>query len=208
MTPEQLAEIRAGKTPTSRPRRTVPILVDGDYRERIDAVQAELLALEAQRRLAEQAVAEGRPSGRRINSPDAGRIQSLREDLAGLVEAAEAKTMYVVVQGLNDTAWLAIVANNPPEKGDDGKPVGAYNTDTIKKPLAKACIIGHREANDVNAEIHPLDEATVDWLLDFASGSQLDQLANAAYLCCQRDNAVPLDRIRALLLPTTGSAAA
>jgi len=207
MTPDQLKKIRSGEVPTHRPRRTVPILLDGELREQIEAIQTELVLLESRQQAAEQAAAEGRPV-RRINSVDAERIRTLREDLAELIAKAEEKTMYVVVEGLNGTDWLHLVKEHPPVPNHEGKIVHIYNVDTIKAPLAKACIIGHREKNEVDSPILPLDEDTVDWLLSFISAHQLDMLADAAYQCCQRDDAVPLDRARALLSRTTASASA
>ena len=179
-----------------RPRRTVPVLLDGDVVQQIEAVEAELDRLDDPK----ATVADRRLS----TKGNAARIAELKAESERLRASAAEDTIYVVLQGLPDTPWLALKKKHPPAADVAATPADRYgvsarfNIDTIRKPLVKACIIGHRESDDAAAELvttWPSDDY-VDWLLDFVSTGQLKELSDAAYDLCERADAVPLPRQR------------
>lgn len=178
----------------TRPRRTVPVVTNGELREQIEAVEDALDGLD------EAPVADRRLSTKTATSQRDG----LLADLDALRTAAEDSTVYLVMQGLSDTAWLALKQQHPPLAQPDEKPrttdayaiTARFNIDTIRRPLVKACLVGHRERPDADAEVLPLESEFIDWLLDFVNHKQITELADAAYQLCAEDDAVPLPRRR------------
>ena len=202
----------------TRPRRTVPILTDGEVREQIEAVEHELDRLDA----------EKANSGRRLNTKTAVSPQAveLTAELDRLFAAAAESTLYLVLEGMQHSVYLALVAQHPPRNGEDGKvlPVDAalgVNGDTFGVPLVRACIVGYRETED--GETLPIDQETVDWLLGttatgtdavtgervtvvspgFATNRQMETLLEVAFALNRKDDAAPLRRRRS---PTATSA--
>lgn len=177
MTPERLAAMQASAT---RPRRTVPIVLDGDLAQAITEAQAELdLLTEA-----------GPESGKRLNSrPKAAnpRIAEIGAELEALYLKAEEATMQVVVEGLAGTPMATIRAANPPRDGNRNDMLWSLNLDGARDALLHAAIIGHRDGED----IHPVD---VDWLLGWATEYQIVALEMAALGTSRGDDAVPLPR--------------
>jgi hypothetical protein len=176
----------------TRPRRTVPLITNGELREQIEAVEDALARLD-----------DAPPKDRRLSSkPDTSQRDGLLADLDALRAAAEESTLYLVLEGLSDTAWLALKKLHPPlplldEKpkvGDSYSVTARFNVDTIRQPLVKACLRGYRERPDADAEVLPLDAETVAWLFGFANSKQMSQLTDAAYQLCAEDDAVPLPR--------------
>lgn len=197
MTPDQLKTLQAR---ASRPRRTVPVVCDGDLAQRIDVLQSEIDALtnppeQADKRLATKAKAAN------------PRIAEATAELDALYEAAEASTLYVVLEGLQGTVFRSLVAQHKVPKDDPERtPWGPDAVDrlTMEEPLMRACIIGHRDSLEAG-EIHPLDAGTVDWLLDFAQLAQRETLFLAAWFVCRGDDAVPLRPARSQT-PSSASA--
>lgn len=203
----------------TRPRRTVPILLDGEVREQIEAVEDELDRLDE----------APKTNDRRMSSKsDDGRRKELEAERDRLRASAEGSTFFAVMQGLQRTAYRALLAQHPVRVDKDGKVlvgdrlVGA-NAETVAIPLARACIIGHRERPDADAEMLPLDvgewdgreytPSLVEHLLGyrvthpiiegltaeadpFATERQIDLLSATALTLCTGDDAVPLPRRR------------
>lgn len=184
MKPEDLADLKARAT---RPRRTVPVVLDGELREQIERLEA------GQPDSNDRRLTGTAPAGQRA------------EQLAALSEQADAVTMHVVVQGLPGTPYRALLAEHPPRRDAEGKvfPEDSFgaNEETLRQPLVRACIIGHRPTPD--AEVEPLDDGTVDWLLDFVTDRQMDQLVGASLGVCRGDAALPLRRTRSTI-PASG----
>jgi hypothetical protein len=197
MTPEQLA---AAIATASRPRRTVPILLDGDVREQVDTLTDELTQL--------LRAAATPPKDKRLASrPDKARVDQIEAELEQLYERAEARTLHVVVEGLSGTAWRALVAQHPPRKGEDGKPIPedawGVNEETFQLPAIRACVIGHRPDPD-SETVKPLAAATLDWLLtEFGTETQIGDLYAAVVVVCRRDERLPL-RLPRSTTPTSG----
>lgn len=183
MTPEQLAEFRANAT---RLRETVPILLDGELRGRVETLEQELDDLDAV--AAGRALAAGadRRLGSRAAAADPQRAELL-DALAELRVAAEAKTLEVVVQALPTTEYRALLAEHPPRVDADGKVIAedrlGANEDTIRAAIVRACCVN----------LKPDD---LEWLIGFVSDRQMDRLAVAAYLVNRGDDAIPLPRTR------------
>ena len=162
-----------------RRRQTVDIQLDGEVREQIEAVEGEL------DRLAGLPVKDRRLGGKTQE-------KALYEDLVRLRESAEDTTLYLVLEGMQRTAYRALIAAHPAE----GK---AFDPETLTPALVKACIVGYRERND--AALPVLTEwpfaGYVAWLVDeHVSPGQLDKLSLAAMELCRGDDAVPLPRKR------------
>lgn len=185
MTPEQLADLKAR---ASRPRRTVPVVCNGDLAQKIAALQDDLAELDRQ-------AAGDRRLGSR--SGDA-REANINAELDALYEQAEADTVLVVMEGMEGIAWRALLAQYPPRKPAEGedKPTGfdsVCDREAMEEPLIRASIIGHKATVDDDG-ILPLDDDTVDWLIGFVNAEQRDTLFIAAWTCNRVDDAVPLRR--------------
>lgn len=197
MTPERLAQLRAAAT---RPRRTVPILLDGDVRGRVEVLEVELDDIDA--RAAGAEMDRRLASRKRVDDPR--RVEALAE-LDQLHAAAADSTLHVVVEGLASTVYRALLAEHPPRTGPDGKihpddRIGA-NEDTLRPALVRACVVGQL----VDEELQPLDVDTVEWLIDWASDAQMDRLSVAAYAVNRGDDAIPLPRTRSATLTSEGA---
>lgn len=195
MTPERLAELQAR---ASRPRRTVPVVCNGDLAQRIDALQAELAAIDTRAEL-------DRRLGRRAGTSQTAELEAQIDDL---YEQAESDTLLFVVEGLEGTAWRALLAAYPPKPTPEGadKPTGVEamcDREAMEEPLIRAAVIGMRA--DVDAkEVDPLPAGTLDWLLGFATVEQRETLWLAAWNCSRGDDAVPLRRRRSTTLESDG----
>lgn len=176
-----------------RPRRTVPVLLDGEVRAQIEAVEDELDRLDGP-----PVAADRRLSTR--SQPPADRVAELTAEVERLRAAAVEQTLFVVVEGMPGTPYRALIAQHPPRKGEDGKTLpsdlAGVNDDTFRRPLLEACIIGQRDKPDADAPMEPLDPDSVQWLLDWVTDRQMDQLFAAALAVCRGDDAVPLSRRR------------
>lgn len=186
MTPEELAAIRDRAT---RPRRTVPVVLDGTIRGRIEDLQARM----------ETTSAPGRLSTR--TGPD----PKLQAELDALYDEADASTLRVVVEGLPGTDYRALLGAHPARKDADGKVVpedrlGA-NSDTLPPVLVRACIIGQ----EVDGKVEPLDAEFVDWLIGFLTDAQMEELTAAAFQVCRGDVSVPLPRTRSATRTSAGA---
>lgn len=199
MTPERLEELRNRAT---RPRRTVPIVCNGDLAEQIANVQDELLALDR---------AAAGATGRRLASrSSAAKAAELDAQLDALYDEARDDTLLIVVEGVPGTVWKAFVAAHPPKPGDDGKPRPGYDgwidRETAEDLLIRACAIGMRSTPD--GPIQVLPDETLDWLLGdgvdagFATIEQRESLFIAAFAVCRGNDAVPL-RLRRSTTPTS-----
>jgi hypothetical protein len=174
-----MVDLKALRARATRPRRTVPVLLDGEVREQIEAVE------DALDRLEDAPVKDRRLGGK-------SQEKALREDLARLRAGAEESTLYVVLEGMQRTAYRALIAAHPAE----GK---AFDPETFTPALVKACIVGYRERPDADAPVLT-DWPSADyvaWLVDeHVSPGQLDKLSLAAMELCRGDDAVPLPRKR------------
>lgn len=197
-----------------RPRRTVPILLDGSLREQIEAVEDALDRLD-------QAPAK---TDRRMSSKsNEAERASLLADLARLRTEAEDSTLFLVLEGMQRTAFRALLAQHPPRLGEDGKPLpqdrllGA-NLETLAPVLARACAVGYREKPTADAPVLKFppdgtpDEITLGWLFGhnvpaigddpgrvvepWCTERQIDQASSVAIALCAGDDAVPLPRPR------------
>jgi hypothetical protein len=183
----RLQQLREAAT---RPRKTVPVVLNGEVREQIEAVEDELDRLD-----------EAPVKARRLAEKSAG--SALREDLAKLRGEAEESTIYVVLEAMQRTPYRALLAAHPPRVDGDGNVVpldrGGFNADTFSPALVKACLVGYRERPDADAPIltdWPSDDF-VDWLVDdYCSAGQIDKLSTAAFALTRGDDAVPLPRQR------------
>ena len=186
----------------TRPRRTVPIVTDGEVREQIEAVEHELDRLEA-----------ASANGKRLNSKSAASPQAVKltAELDQLYASRDESTIWLVLEAMQRPVYLALVAQHPPRTGEDGKVLPAdvlgINSDTFGLPLIRASIVGHREGED--GDVQPIDRETVDWLLGtddapgFATDKQIETLFGTAFLLNRGDDAAPLRRRRS---PTETSA--
>lgn len=194
MTPDQLKDLQAR---ASRPRRTVPVVCDGDLAQRIDALQAEM----------DELVPPEQADKRLASKPKPARVAEATAELDALYERAAASTLYVVLEGLQDTVFRALVAQHKVLKDDkDRTPWGPDGVDrfAMEEPLIRACVVGHRESLEAE-ELHPLPAATLDWLLGFTQLAQKETLFLAAWSACRGDDAVPLRRARSQT-PSSASA--
>jgi hypothetical protein len=184
VTPERLAELKARAT---RPRRTVPLVLNGDLRQRIEDIEGQIDAAEPA-----PEVNDRRLSSRRTR-PD---TTALEEQVAALREQAEADTLTVTLEGLPGTEWRALLAQHPARKDADGKihpeDVLGANEETVRQPMVRACIVD-------------LDADDVDWLMGFVTDRQMDKLVTAAIKVCRGDDAVPLPPTRSTT-PTSDGA--
>lgn len=175
----RLADLRSRAT---RPRRTVPVLLDGTLREQIEAVEDELDRL---------ADAPAKYDRRLADKPPE---RALQEDLDRLRAEAETSTLYVVLEAMQRTAYRALVAEH--QSTEDGR----QKLDPAFYPaLIKACIVGYREQPTADAPVLTdwPDEGYVAWLVDeFVSPGQFDKLTVAATYLSSGDDAVPLPRKR------------
>lgn len=184
MTPEELARLQASAT---RPRRTVPVVLDGDLRDRVEALETKLEA--------EQPA----PGDRRLGTHSSSAPDSaLVVELDALRVRAEAATLHIVVEGLAGTPWRALLAAHPPRRDEAGKIIpedslGA-NEETIRDPMLRASIIGHRPDPDAD-EVVPFDAEFVEWLIGFVTDRQKDKLVAAALKVSRGDDAVPLPQL-------------
>lgn len=203
MTPERLAELQAR---ASRPRRTVPVVCNGELAQRIDALQADLAAADTQ-------AAGDRRLGSRGVASQAAEMEAQLDDL---YQQAEDDTLLLVVEGLEGTTWRALLAAHPPKPAVEGeaKPPGwagavdaLCDRESMEEPLIRLATIGMRATVDAK-ELDPLPDGTLDWLLGFpgddqrepvpgfASVEQRETLFLAAWNCSRGDDAVPLRRRR------------
>lgn len=197
-----------------RPRRTVPILLDGEVREQIEAVEDELDRLDEAPKSIDR---------RMSTKPDTARRAELVADLDRLRVDAEESTLYLVLEGLQRTAFRALLAQHPPRLGDDGKALpqdrllGA-NLETLGPVLVRACAIGYRERAEADSPVLKFppdgtdDAVTLGWLFGhnvpavgdqppavvepWCTERQVDQAASAAIMLCAGDDAIPPQRRR------------
>lgn len=186
MTPEQLATLQARAT---RPRRTVPVVCNGELAQAIAALQDDLAELD-RRQVADRRL--GSKSG------DA-RTAEINAELDALYAQAEADTILVVVEGMEATPWRALLAQYPPLKLAEGEePRSGFDRlcdrVAMEEPLLRASVIGHRATLD--GEVMDLPDETLDWLIGFVTDEQRDTLFVAAWACNRVDDAVPLRRRR------------
>lgn len=190
MTPEQLRALQARAT---RPRRTVPVVCDGDLGQRIEVLLAEV------EELANPTPSPDARLGSKAKTTHP-RVAEVNAELDALYEQARGSTLYVVLEGLAGTPWRALVAQHPVQKDEAGnvaaadKPWGVDRA-AIEEPLIRACVIGQRDAFDAD-EIRPLPAETLDWLLDWMTVHQREALFITAWTLCRGDDAVPLRRAR------------
>lgn len=184
-----------------RPQRTISVVLDGEVREQIEAVEDELDRLEN----------APPPTDRRLSTKsNTARQKELEAELDRLGEVAAEATVHLVLEGLSDTVWLALKKQHPPLPVEGEKPkatneyalLAGFNIDTIRRPLIKACVIGQRDRPDADAPITPVEPVELDELLDFINTRQMKDLSDAAYFLCERDDAAPLSRRRS---PTSTS---
>lgn len=140
-----------------RHRQTVGVQMDGEVRAQIEAVEDELDRLDS-----------APEADRRQNTKGPGaRRKELETQLADLRASAEETTFVAVLEGMQRTAFRALVGQFPPRKGDDGKVLMAdrflgADAVAVAIPLIKACVIGYKESDDAAAETLPLDRSTLD----------------------------------------------
>lgn len=186
----------------TRPRRTVPVLLDGEVREQIEAVEDALDRLDA----AEQ-------GQKRLNTrTNAAERAKLLAELEHLHESAIESTLFLVVEGLPGSAYEALTAQHPPRSDGEGKrllsDLGGVNATTFRRPVIRACVVGHRERPETDAPVLPVDDETLDWLLGtdeapgFATDRQIQLMAEAAIGVNRGDDAVPLPRRRSTTTPS------
>lgn len=180
-------DLNALKDMATRPRRVVPIVLDGTVRARIE--------------VAEQALADSEVDGvpavedRRLASRAPAKVAAAAQAVVdGLYAEAESKTLRVVVQGLPGTDWRALLAAHPPRRDADGKIVeddrAGTNEETLRPELVRACVIGQEDGE--GGPVVPVDEAMVTWLIGWATDLQMDRMVSACYLVCRGDGADPL----------------
>lgn len=169
-------DLKSLRDRASRPRRTVPLVLDGTLSERIEAVRATMRQPD---------------NDRRLSSRPAGPNPALEELYA---QAADA-TVHVVLEGMPGTEWRALIAEHPPRLGEDGKPIEddrlGVNDETFRRPAIRACVIGHKP-DPSSSEVEPLDDEYLIWLLDFITDRQTDRLFTAAFEVNRTADAVPL----------------
>lgn len=173
----------------TRPRRTVPIVLDGDMRQRIEELAFELEALDAEQEQSDRRLASKR------KAPPA-RIAEIEAELDQLATEAEAVTVHLVIEGLPGTPFAALKAEYPPRDGNQGDTVWALNLSAAREPLIRATLVGQRHGEDVT----PLDEGFADWLIGWATDWQMDKIMLAGLVTSRGDDAVPLRRPRSATL--------
>lgn len=196
MTPEQLAAARAN---AKRPRRTVPVVLDGDLRERIEKVEAEISASTEVPETNDKRMAS---RSRKVDTSAAqASLDALRADAAGV-------TLHVVLEALPRTPYRQLVDQHPQRKDADGKPHPddglGLNYETFPPALVKACVIGHKPDPD-GETVEPLDAEYVAWLVDeFATDRQVQNLSNAAFDANRGHDAVPLPQLPSVTRTSEG----
>jgi hypothetical protein len=180
------------KEKATRPRRTVAVLLDGEVRGQIEAVEDELDRLDAQ----------GDSNDKRLASKsNKAQRDALLADLDALRASAAEAIVYLVLEAMPRSPYLALIAKYPPRKDADGKvlpedALGA-NTDEWWPALIRGCVIGERKGPNADDPIEPLEPGLLDWLLDeHATDRQVEVLARSAMALCRGDDAVPLPRRR------------
>lgn len=181
-----------------RPRRTVPIQLDGVVREQIEAVEEELDRLDR----------SPQANDRRLSSKSAdARRKELESELERLYAAAEETTLYVVMEALQRTTYRALCDAHPPRNGSDGKPLPedhqGVNAETFPPALVKASIVGYKETPDAaDTDVKPFPEEggddgiTVDWLMEWMTDYQVAKLAAVCVTLNRGDDLVPTRRRR------------
>lgn len=172
MTPDQLAAIKASAT---RPRRTVPIVLDGDLAEKIRVL------------LFEQEIGEASANDKRLASKVRKRAAEIDAELDQLYAQAEASTLNVVVEGLRGTDFTAFKAEHPSRPDNTADVIWGFNVEDGRDPLIRLTQKGHRSGDDPN--LHPIEE--LDWLLGFMTEWQRETLFIAAAGVCRGDDSVP-----------------
>ena len=135
-----------------------------------------------------------------------------KHDLLAAVATEHFDRLVSRFEAIDETAYKAIKGKHEPRRDADGKiviedVVLGTNTEAIRSPLVRACIVGHRPTPDADAPLNPLPASgigSVDWLLGddadikpFVSAAQLRQLAQAALNLCQKvDDRLPLALLR------------
>lgn len=181
MTP---AELEALRNRATRPRRTVPIILDGDVRQRVEELLAEREALAD--KPDEDAKDRRLASRRRADTARLAEIDALLDVEYATVESS---TLQVVVEGLGGTDWQAFRSTHQPQReGNRADQVWGFNTEAGREPLIRATVIGHRDGET----LHPVDAGTLDWLVGFCTDWQLDLLFLAGLTTSRGDDAVPL----------------
>lgn len=173
MTPEEFAKLQSAAT---RPRRTVPIVLDGDLRAAVEELILEL---------------ENTPkdeTDRRLGSGPS-RYDELVAEIDTLSEEAADKTLQVVVEGLSGTEYAAFKSQHKSREGNRADSLWGHNTETGRTPLIHLTAIGFRGDDEA---VNPWAEGQLDWLIDWCTDNQLDRLYLAALACCAGDDAVPL----------------
>lgn len=185
MTPEQLAALQDSAT---RPRRTVPVVLDGDLREQIELRHVELEALQAAEQAAKEKPRADRRLGYRPPGVDTKRAAEIEAELEPLYAAAEGKTLDVVVEGMAGTPWQAMLVAYPPREGVNADTLWRFNTSEGRAPLIQQTAIGYKDGDTV----HDWAPGQLEWLLGWATDWVLDKLLLAALGVCRGDDAVPL----------------
>lgn len=189
MTPEELTALMDRAT---RPRRTVPVVLDGDLRQQIEELAYELEQIETEQKENDRRLASKR------KAPPA-RLAEAEAELDQLAGAAEKVTVHLVVEGLPGTPFEALKTEHKPREDHAGDKAWGLNLATIRDPLLRAALIGRRETAD-SEQILPLAEGFVDWLLGWGTSYQLDKLNLAALNASRGDDAVPLPQRRSATL--------
>lgn len=174
MTPAQLAAIQATAT---RPRRTVPIVLDGDLRAAVEELIFEL-----------ENLPKDADADRRLSSGPTREAELIKQidDLSA--QAAE-KTLQVVIEGLSGTDLDAMRGAHPPREDNRADKIWRINTESSRNPLIQATAIGFRGPDD---EVQPWADGQKDWLVGFVSDGQRERLYLAALSTSTGDDAVPL----------------
>lgn len=188
MTPEELQALMDRAT---RPRRTVPIVLDGDLRQRIEELLVEREQLET---VAADTPAEPdrRLATRKNAATSPPRLAEIDAELDGVYALAEKATLHVVVEGLPGTPWQAFRAQYPPREGVKADTLWQFNTADGREPLIRATAIGHRNGEQLTAWA----DGQLDWLVGWVTDWQADKLFGAALSMCRGDDAVPLRQPR------------
>lgn len=192
MTPERLAAMMDSAT---RPRRTVPVVLDGDLRSEIEELVVEFTELQAAE---EKPAHDRRLSAKRVQS---ARLAQIEAALDPLYARAEECTLHVVVEGLAGTPWETFRAAHRPARDTQSDKLWGFNTDLGRTPLIRDTVIGQRHDD----KVVPLPDGTLEWLLGWATSWQLDALFLAALTTCRGDDAVPLRPTRSTTATSGGA---
>jgi hypothetical protein len=196
---DRLAGIKDSAT---RPRRTVPVILNGDLRERIAELVTELAQLEDDARS---------QSDRRLSSRSVGsaRAEEIHGRLDELYARAEEDTLYVVLEGMDGTLWRALIAEHMAPRDDKGNATGGWGPlgvirETLEEPLIRACVVGHREHLE-HETVEPISPDTLDWLIGWATAEQRETLFLAGWMASRADDAIPLRPTRSTTLPSVSA---